>query len=276
VTLDAGTISKITRAVRTSASYEKLPVVIGVVNTMPVQYDHLPVVNSATLFMDTDCCVCYEPMDDRVALPCRHTFCFQCLSMIAANQLQRNCAKCRTPFTLGSVSRVVEEVVQGPAPAPVVVKTLWNFTTSVNAVADAVRINEERAGSGKTIVFCDTEFVITLSTHLRLMHDYQSLFYLEDMSLARQETAIDLFKTDAAKRVLVIDIALNAGLDLPCADNIIFACREPMSPDSHVFQQAVGRIRRLSQNSPTVRANILHFEGRDRIKEVLGYVEQIL
>jgi hypothetical protein len=28
-----------------------------------------------------------------------------------------------------------------------------NFTTSVNAVADAVRINEERAGSGKTIVF---------------------------------------------------------------------------------------------------------------------------
>jgi hypothetical protein len=31
-----------------------------------------------------------------------------------------------------------------------------------------------------------------------------------------------------------------------------------------------------SQNSPTVRANILHFEGRDRIKEVLGYVEQIL
>jgi hypothetical protein len=47
------------------------------------------------------------------------------------------------------------------------------------------------------------------------------------MSLARQETAIDLFKTDAAKRVLVIDIALNAGLDLPCADNIIFACREP-------------------------------------------------
>jgi hypothetical protein len=35
---------------------------------MPVQYDHLPVVNSATLFMDTDC-VCYEPMDDRVALP---------------------------------------------------------------------------------------------------------------------------------------------------------------------------------------------------------------
>jgi hypothetical protein len=38
------------------------------------------------------------------------------------------------------------------------------------------------------------------------MHDYQSLFYLED-ALARQETAIDLFKTDAAKRVLVIDIA---------------------------------------------------------------------
>jgi hypothetical protein len=58
------------------------------------------------------------------------------------------------------------------------------------------------------------------------MHDYQSLFW--KMSLARQETAIDLFKTDAAKRVLVIDIALNAGLDLPCADNIIFACREPM------------------------------------------------
>jgi hypothetical protein len=28
-------------------------------DTMPVQYDHLPVVNSATLFMDTDC-VCYE------------------------------------------------------------------------------------------------------------------------------------------------------------------------------------------------------------------------
>jgi hypothetical protein len=43
--------------------------------------------------------------------------------------------------------------------------------------------------------------------------------------------AIDLFKTDAAKRVLVIDIALNAGLDLPCADNIISPvgnpCRQP-------------------------------------------------
>jgi hypothetical protein len=68
VTLDAGTISKITRAVRTSASTRNYPS-SSVVNTMPVQYDHLPVVNSATLFMDTDCCVCYEPMDDRVALP---------------------------------------------------------------------------------------------------------------------------------------------------------------------------------------------------------------
>jgi hypothetical protein len=55
-----------------------------------------------------------------------------------------------------------------------------NFTTSVNAVADAVRINEERAGSGKTIVFVTPSH--HLSTHLRLMHDYQSLFYLEDMS----------------------------------------------------------------------------------------------
>jgi hypothetical protein len=53
-----------------------------------------------------------------------------------------------------------------------------NFTTSVNAVADAVRI-KERAGSG-TIVFV-TPSSSPLSTHLRLMHDYQSLFYLEDM-----------------------------------------------------------------------------------------------
>jgi hypothetical protein len=52
------------------------------------------------------------------------------------------------------------------------------------------------------------------------MHDYQSCSSWK-ICLARQETAIDLFKTDAAKRVLVIDIALNAGLDLPCADNII-------------------------------------------------------
>jgi hypothetical protein len=44
VTLDAGTISKITRAVRTSASTRNYPS-SSVVNTMPVQYDHLPVVN---------------------------------------------------------------------------------------------------------------------------------------------------------------------------------------------------------------------------------------
>jgi hypothetical protein len=86
VTLDAAPSPK-SRERYGRQHHEKLPVVM--VNTMPVQYDHLPVVNSATLFMDTDCCVCYEPMDDRVACPCRHTFCFQCLSMIAANQLQR-------------------------------------------------------------------------------------------------------------------------------------------------------------------------------------------
>jgi hypothetical protein len=83
------------------------------------------------------------------------------------------------------------------------------------------------------------------------MHDYQSLFYLEDMSRPTGD-AIDLFKTDAAKRVLVIDIALNAGLDLPCADNIIFACREPMS-DSHVFQQA--------GKDPTSESEFTHCAG---------------
>jgi hypothetical protein len=66
------------------------------------------------------------------------------------------------------------------------------------------------------------------------MHDYQSLFYLEDMSDRRP-------RSTSSKPTLQSECCyrhrLNAGLDLPCADNIIFACRTHV--DSHVFQQAV-------------------------------------
>jgi hypothetical protein len=87
VTLDVAHL-QITRAVRTSASTRTTR--HRVVNTMPVQYDHLPVVNSATLFMDR--LLRLLRAYGRPCRPaCRHTFCFQCLSMIAANQLQRNC-----------------------------------------------------------------------------------------------------------------------------------------------------------------------------------------
>jgi PII-like signaling protein len=120
VTLDVGTISRITRGtdVRT---YEKLPVVIEVVDTMPVQYGHLPVVNSATLFMDTTA-ASVTSLWTTVSPSCRHVL-LPVFSMIAANQLQRNCVKC-VLHSLSDRYPVVEEVVQGPAPAPVVVKTL--------------------------------------------------------------------------------------------------------------------------------------------------------
>jgi hypothetical protein len=263
VTLDQFRISQISTAVRSSMAFNAPASHAD--NNQLRPYTQLQVIGADNLFADDDCCICMEPMQQPVALPCNHVFCYGCMSGI----VQHNCALCRVPFVLGSVKQVIHAAVEGPALPPVVIKSTWTFTSTVNAVSDAVEANEQRINSGKTIIFCDTDFVLPLSTHLRTAHGVQSLWYLEEATAQVKEEAIHRFKTDPTRRVLVIDIALNAGLDLPCADNIIFTCRDAISPDSHVFRQAVGRIRRISQASTTVRANILHFEKYETIRDIL-------
>jgi hypothetical protein len=85
--------------------YEKLPSSSDAFNAQCLEIRPL-LVNSATLFMDTDCCVCYEPMDDRVASPLLLRRWFSPFS--AAASYQRNCAKMSYLHSLSDRYRVVE------------------------------------------------------------------------------------------------------------------------------------------------------------------------
>lgn len=229
------------------------------------QYTTLQLVEREGLFMDDDCCICYSAFTRPVAVPCKHVYCYDCLRQAGMG----TCPMCRVPFDAADVKAVVSAAVEGPLPYASNSRTVWKFTTAVDVVTRAVQENEARPGSGKTIIFCDTDFVVPMSTHLRAEADLRSLWCLQDMEERRRTQAVDAFKADPSKRILVIDISLNAGLDLPCADNIIFANRVPISPDSHVFKQAIGRVRRLSQKSGSVRANVIHFQSRSTIEEIL-------
>jgi hypothetical protein len=261
---DDRTLHDVIHAARRSSAYVREPPQ----NTNGLRaYARLPVVNKAGLFgADDDCSICYDAIRHPVAIACGHVFCYECATRFVTNE----CALCRVPFQAGDLRAVVSAVVSGPQPAPPAPgKSVWRFTTAVDAVLRAVRANEQRARAGKTIIFCDTAFVVPLSTHLRSSAGLGSLWFLSATSERRRNATITAFKADPSKRILVIDISLNAGLDLPCADNILFACLDPVSPDSHVFKQAVGRVRRLSQTSAQVRADILHFETYGAVKSYL-------
>ena len=172
--------------------------------------------------IDEECSICLQAFSDPVITPCSHVYCAKCLD-------QHFEYSCRCPLCRGMISRTQCMLLHDALPRTNI-KAHWlvNFLSSHA---------DER-------ILVMSQFRTTLEWVAQLLERrHIKCCHIMNATRPRIRRTIDSFK-DGENTVLLLNARTSTGLDLHCADHVIFMELLPR----YVESQAIARASRMGRN----------------------------
>jgi len=230
---------------------------------------------------DDACCICQDVFERPVETPCRHWYCYDCITTFKQSQLGNNgCPTCRQPFEL-------EDLAEGAPKAQPLMLTAAAFdeadeepeaaasaadegmvTSKLQTLLDDLRKTRADDPTAKCLIF--TQFNTSIEWLKGELTkegvDYRTI--TGSMTMKQRTKSIQLFQNDPPTTVFLLSIRAGAvGINLTAA-NVVYMMEPCLNPA--LEEQAVGRVHRMGQTRPvTVKRLFVEDSVEERIAKVV-------
>ena len=199
---------------------------------------------------DNTCSICLEIFDQPVGISCRHVFCLTCIRQHLTSG-RGTCPLCRSTVDMRQLVLLDEPIDEYHVDLP-----------KLNAILQLLLRQQ-----GRVLVF--SEFGSTIRMLRTLLNQarvqvYELSGHMSKAERQRQLSAFENAPNDTVVVFLMSVAVAGTGLNLQSAQSIVFC--EPLVR-SDLYDQAVGRIMRIGQQSATVHVH--QFVTRHTLEEAL-------
>jgi len=216
------------------------------------------------------CTICLDPIDQPTITNCKHIFCKLCIQQ--NYNIRKECPNCRqhihtlteiVPQTqqqhptfvnihIGNIQYQVDKQIQ----------KLYQQAYHQNPKIDAL-MNIIQSSNDKIVVFTNTSKMLS-HIELRLMESEVSYCIIRgNYSASKLWSMMESFQEDDKKRVFLLTLKSCAeGLTLTASSHVVFM--EPCT-SKRLFDQALGRIKRIGQTKPIQTTTIVMKHTIDEI-----------
>ena len=215
------------------------------------------------------CAICLEPIDKPTITDCKHIFCKECIQR--NYEIRKECPHCRHPIQ--NLTEIVAEHTEQDNTIRIRIGNInyhidknihdtyhqaSNTRPKIDKLVDIIKSSDD-----KIVVF--TSMTRMLSTiERRLMEEDISFCIIRGSQTSKKRASmVEDFQNDSSKRVFLLTLRSCAeGLTLTSSSHVVFM--EPCMT-SQVFEQALGRVKRIGQTKNIKTTTIAMKQTMDQV-----------